>query len=72
MSDVVTFRGLTISVDSIPVGSNCWSASYTVRDRAAVIQRSSDIPFQNCPQLAKSAAFIVAIQYVEDRLKRTH
>jgi hypothetical protein len=69
MSNVVIFRGHTISVDSVPVGVDRWSGSYTVRDRAATIRRSSDIPFQNSAQLAKSAATIIAIRYVEDRLK---
>jgi len=69
MSDVVTFLGHTISVNSIPIGADRWSASYTVRDSATVIQRSSNVPFQNSPQLAKSAAFLVAIQYVEGLVK---
>jgi len=71
MSDVVIFRGYTITVNSVSVDADRWSASYTVRDSAALIQRSSDIPFQDSPLLAKSAAVIVAIQYVEDWLKRT-
>jgi hypothetical protein len=72
MSDVITYRGHLISVKPIPVGADRWSASYTVRLGSTVIQRSNDVPVQNVPQLAESAAFIVAIQYVEDLVKRAN
>jgi hypothetical protein len=69
MSDVVPYRGHTISVNSIFVGADRWGASYTVRNGSKMIQRSNDVPFQSSPQLAESAAFVIAIQYVEDLVK---
>jgi hypothetical protein len=70
MLEIVTFRGHTISTLSLLVGDRRWQASYMVCRFGERIRNSSETPLQSSKELAESAAIILAIQYVEDRLKR--
>ncbi|MDB5760177.1 MAG: hypothetical protein JWM30_3466 [Burkholderia sp.] len=70
MLEIVTFRGHTISALSTLVGDGRWRASYTVCRYGERIRISSEAPFQSSRELAESAAILLAIQYVEDRLRR--
>jgi hypothetical protein len=68
MLEIVSFRGHTISALSILVGDGRWGASYTICARGERIRNSSEIPLQSSQELAESAAILLAIQYVEERL----
>jgi hypothetical protein len=68
MLEIVTFRGHTISALSNLVGDGRWGSSYTICKRGERIRNSSEIPCQGSRELAESAAILLAMQYVEERL----
>jgi len=68
MLHIVTFRSYTISAHSVLVGDGRWSGSYMVCNHGERIRNSSEVPFQRSRELAESAAILLAIQYVEERL----
>ena len=68
MLHIISFRDYTISARSVLVGDGRWSGSYTVCERGEMIYNSSEVPLQKFRELAESAAILVGIQYVEERL----
>lgn len=71
MLQILNFRGHTISVLSVLVGDGRWGASYMVCKRGERIQNSSETPIQSSYELAESAAILLAMQFVEERLGLT-
>ena len=68
MLHIVSFHNYTISARSLLVGDGRWSGSYMVCERGERIRNSSEVPIQRSRELAESAAILVGIQYVEERL----